>query len=446
MRSVSPRHEVHATLTLAWPVILAEIGWVLMGIVDTMVVGPLGPAALGAVGTGSTMFFAVMVFGIGLFFALDTFVAQHFGASRIVECHHWLVAGLQLALVLSVLLMAVGFGGVALLARAGIHPDVLEILQPYLARLLWSAPPLLVFTVLRRYLQAMNVVRPITVGVIVTNVVNLVGNWVFVYGHLGSPAFGAIGSAYATLVARIVLAAYLWAVVVHLERRRPSGLHDVPFLVWDVGRMTKLVRLGVPAALQVSLEVGVFAAASALAGRISPAALAANQVALNVAGFFFMIPLGLSSAAAVRVGQAVGREDGPGVRRAGWAAIGLTVAVAAVTASLFVTMPAVFLRLFTTDPEVLSVGVTILLLCAVFQPFDGIQSVATGALRGIGDTRTPMWVNLVGHWGIGLPLAYTLCFRVGWGVVGLWAGLTVSLMLIGGTLLAVWQRRSALHV
>lgn len=428
-------------LSLAWPVVLAELGWVLMGIVDTVMVGPLGPAALGAVGTGSTMFFAVMVLGIGTFFALDTFVAQNFGAGKIDECHRWLFAGLQLAAVLSVVLVALGLLGVSLLSYTGIHPDVLVVLQPYLARLMWSVPALLIYTVLRRYLQAMNVVRPIMLAVVITNVINLVANWVFIYGHFGVPAMGAIGSAWATTCARIVLALYLWAIVMQRERRRPSGLRDVRF-TWDGSRIWQLLRVGMPAAFQVTLEVGVFAVASALAGRISPAALAANQVVLNVAGFFFMIPLGLSSAAAVRVGQAVGRRDPRAVRRAGWLALALAAAVASVVGVLFVTIPQGFLGLFSADPAVLGVGVSILLLYAAFQPFDAFQCVATGALRGLGDTRTPMLFNLLGHWFVGLPVGYVLCFWRGWGVMGLWVGLSLGMALIGASLVGVWHWRS----
>ncbi len=428
-------------LSLAWPVILAELGWVLMAIVDTVIVGPLGPAAIGGVSIGSTLFFAVMVFGIGMFFALDTFVAQNFGAGRIRECHHWLFAGLHLAIVLSIVLVALGHLGVMLLPYTGIHADVLQVLQPYLTRLLWSAPPLLVFTVLRRYLQAMNVVRPILVGVVVMNVVNAVGNWAFVYGRLGAPALGIVGSAYATLGARVALALFLWAVIVRRERHRPSGLHDVPVVV-DVARMWRLVRLGTPAALQLTLEVGVFATAAGLAGRISPVALAANQIVLSVASFFFMIPFGLSSAAAVRVGQAAGRGDVEGLRRAGWVALGLAAVSAVVIAALFVSIPSVFLRIFTADPAVLATGFTVMLVCAVFQPFDGFQTVATGALRGLGDTHTPMLFNLAAHWLVGLPVAYVLCFWAGWGVVGLWSGLSLSLILIGAGLLVIWHRRS----
>jgi multidrug resistance protein, MATE family len=343
--------------------------------------------------------------------------------------------------VLSLLLVAAGYAGVAFLPFSRIHADVLTVLRPYLSALLWSAPPLLLFTVFRRYLQAMNIVRPILVGVVVMNLVNAFGNWVFVYGRLGVPAMGAVGSAYATVAARVALAIFLWAVIIRTERRRPSGLHDVRVTL-DTGRMWKLVTLGAPAALQLAFEVGVFAAAAALAGQISPVALAANQVVLTVASFFFMVPFGLSTAAAVRVGQAVGRHDPDAVLRAGWCAIGLATVCGVVFAVLFVTVPGVLLRLFTSDAAVLVLGGSVLLVCAIFQPFDSLQAVATGALRGLGDTRTPMFVNLAGHWLVGLPVGYALCFWLNWGVIGLWTGLSLSLTLIGAALLGAWHRRS----
>jgi len=428
-------------LRLAVPVVIAEIGWISMGIVDTVFMRPLGPAAIGAVGTGSTMFFGVVVFGMGMLYALDTFVAQSYGAGRVDECHRWLFAGLQLAAVLSIGLVATGLVGVSLLGRAGIHPAVIAVLQPYLRALLWSVPPLLAYTVFRRYLQAIDAVRPVMITLVTANLVNAAGNWVLVYGHLGFPAFGPVGSAYATLGSRIYLAGALFGAIWLREHRRPSGLHDVPF-AFDVVRMRALARLGLSAALQISLEVGVFATASGLAATIAPIAVAANQVVLNIVSFFFMVPLGISSAAAVRVGQAVGRQDPAGVRRAGWAALGITVTFALAMSAAYALAPGPLLRLFTEDTTVLGVGATLLLICACFQPFDGAQVVATGALRGLGDTRTPMLLNLGAHWGLGLPLAYWLCFSRRWGVAGLWTGLTVSLTLIGATLVIVWHVRS----
>ena len=437
--------NVRATLTLAWPVVLAELGWVLMGIVDTIVVGPLGPAAIGAVGTGSSMFVAVMVLGIGTLFALDTFVSQAFGAGQIDDCHRWLIAGMWLAALMSVVLVGVGLGAIVFLPRAGIHPDVLRLLQPYLRTLLWSAPPLLGYTVLRRYLQAMDAVRPIALAVVLANIVNVIGNWAFVYGHLGAPALGPVGSAYATLLARVCLMATLAIVIVRREHGR-HGLFDVPWAP-DLRRMWRLIRLGAPAAVQITLEVGVFATAAALAARISPVALAANQIVLGIASFMFMVPYGLSSAAAIRVGQAVGRGDLPGARLAGWSAIGLALAAALTMSCLLVVAREPLLRIFTQDGSVVTVGGTLLLLCAAFQPFDGCQAVATGALRGMGDTRTPMLCNLAGHWFIGLPVAYALCFGRDWGVIGLWTGLSLSLIMIGVALVLAWHWRAgrAIH-
>ena len=430
--------ELRPMVRLAIPVVLSEIGWISMGIVDTVMVGPIGPAALGAVGTGSTMFFALAVLGMGTLLALDTFVSQRFGAGDIAECHRWLFAGLELAAVMSVALVAIALAGVALLPRAGMHPSILALLQPYLGALTWSIPPLLAFTVFRRYLQAMHVVRPVMVTLLTANLINAGANWVLVYGHLGFPALGVVGSAYATLASRIYLAGVLLAVILYRERQNPSGFHDVPWRV-EWARMAKLLRLGAPAALQIMLEVGVFAFAGGLAAMINPDALAANQIVLNIAGFFFMVPFGLSSAAAVRVGHAIGAGDRPRARRAGWVALGLGASFAVVMSLVFMTVPLPFLEIFTRDDDVLRSSAVVLLVYALAQPFDACQTEATGALRGTGNTHVPMILNLVGHWGIGLPLAYVLCFHTGWGVLGLWSGLSFSLFLIGTILVGVWQ-------
>ena len=428
-------------LGLAAPVILAELAWVLMGIVDTIIVAPLGPAAIGAVGAGSTLFFALMVLGMGTLFSIDTLVSQAFGAGRLDECRRWFVAGGYLAIVLAVGLMAIGMAALPLLGTAGVHPEVLPLMRSYLLALLWSVLPLLIFTLLRRYLQAMNAVRSILVIAIAANIVNAVGDWALVFGHLGAPALGVEGSAYATVASRIFMVGALAAVLVVRERRQPEAWRQVSWAI-DLRRIRALVVLGAPAAVQIVLEVGVFAAVGLLASSIAPLAVAASQIVLNIAAFVFMVPYGLSSAAAVRVGQAVGRGDPPGARRAGWSALALGWAFAIVMSMAFLIAPEVFLRIFTADASVLSTGATLLALCAVFQLFDASQTIATGALRGLGQTRWPMGINLLGHWGVGLPLAWWLCFRAGFGVVGLWAGLTTGLIIIGAVLLAIWARMS----
>jgi MATE family multidrug resistance protein len=431
------RRELRPMLTLATPVVMAELGWVTMGIVDTVMVGGLGAGAIGAVGLASMLFFAVTVFAMGLLLGLDPLVSQAFGARRLDDCHRWLVDGIWLAVLVTLPMVAVIFGMNATLGRWGLPREVLLLTRPYLAILTWSLPPLLFYVAFRRYLQAMNLVSAVMFALVAANVVNAVANWILIYGHFGAPAMGVRGSAYATLAARIFMAGWLLIAILRHEAHVTPRLRDTPMRL-DPARLRQLFLLGFPAAGQAVLEVGVFAAATALAGRVSANALAAHQIALNLAALTFMVPLGIASAAAVRVGQAIGRLDPRGAASAGWTAIVIGVAFMSAAALVFLLMPRALIHAFTRDAAVLELGVSLLFVAAVFQLFDGLQGVTTGALRGLGNTRTAMIWNLAGHWVVGLPLGYLLCFRSGLGVVGLWWGLSVGLMICGIALLLVW--------
>jgi MATE family multidrug resistance protein len=430
--------ELRPMLALATPVIVAELGWVAMGIVDTLMVGSLGPEAIGAVGLASAVFIAIAVFGIGLLLGLDPLVAQAFGAGRIDECHHWLVAGVWLAILATPPIVGAVYLLNLALPLAGLPPKVVALAQPYLVVVGWSLPPLLFYVAFRRYLQAMNIVRAVTYTLIAANVVNAIANWVLIFGYYGAPQLGVTGAAWATLSSRLVMAVALFGVILRHERNMQPRLRDTP-LALDLTRVIRLVRLGFPAGGQALIEVGVFAAATALAGRVSATSLAAHQIAIHMASVTFMIPYGLASAAAVRVGQAVGRRDPQGAVVAGWTAISLGVAFMAVAALVFLTMPALLIRAFSDNGEVIATGIRLLFVAAIFQLFDGLQGVTTGALRGLGDTRTAMLWNLGGHWFVGLPLGYLLCFRWGYGLVGLWWGLSLGLIICGVGLVAVWR-------
>jgi MATE family multidrug resistance protein len=434
------RQEFRPMFGLALPVVLAELGWMAMGVVDTLMVGRLGPEAIGAVGIGSSLFIAVVIFAMGLLLGLDTLVSQAYGAGRLEECHRWLLHGVVMSLFVSVPALGALFLLKVLLSRWGLDPVVLQLTQPYLSALTWSAIPLLLYATFRRYLQGMGVVRPIMVALIVANIANVFTNWLLIFGNLGAPAMGVRGSAWATVIARVVMAGYLLVVILIREHGRRPGLFETPVEIKRAW-MTRLFALGFPAASQITLEVGVFAAGTALAGKLEPASLAAHQIALNIAACSFMVPLGLSSAGAVRVGQAIGRRDVIGAERSGWTALLFGVGFMLCAAALFVLAPAPLIGAFTTDARVLATGTSLLFIAAVFQLFDGIQGVATGVLRGLGDTRTPMLWNLFGHWFIGLPLGYTLCFISGVGVTGLWWGLSTGLMICGAALLVVWMQR-----
>jgi multidrug resistance protein, MATE family len=434
------RPEFRPMFKLAWPVVLSEIGWMLMGLVDTIMVGRVSPEAIGGVSIGSVLHFTVAVFGMGLLLGLDTLVSQAFGGRRLDECHAWLLHGVYLSLGLLVPLTLVLLLFFPLLPAWGIHPAVLRETFPYFGALVWGLLPLLLFSSFRRYLQAMNQVKPILFAMISANLVNAFGNWMLIFGKLGAPAMGAEGAGWSTTLARAYMMAVLLAAIVWHERRERTGLWNTP-LKLELTRIARLLRLGCPAALQITMEVGVFAAATALAGRLTPVSLAAHQIAMQVASVTFMVPLGMASAGAVRVGQALGRNDPDAAERAGWMALSLGAGFMGLAGLGLLSLPQAIMRIFTVDAGVISLGASLLLLAAVFQLFDGVQVVATGILRGTGDTRTPMVCNFIGHWLIGLPVSYAFCFLMGWGVFGLWIGLSLGLILVGAVLLRVWSRR-----
>lgn len=436
------RTEFQPMLALAVPVVFAELGWVTMGIVDTLMVGRLGAEAIGAVGLGSSVFMAVGVFAMGLLLGLDTLVSQSFGAGRLDDCHRWLLHGVGLSLALTVPVSGLLYLLIASLDWWGLDPAVLPLTRSYLAVVTWSVLPLLLYASFRRYLQATGSVRPVMIALLLANVVNALVNQILIFGRFGAPALGVAGSAWATVFSRAFMAAWLgWAIVARERGRTPSLFHTS--LRIESAWIRRLCVLGLPAAMQITLEVGVFATASALAGRLAPSALAAHQIAINIVALTFMVPYGISSAGAVRVGYAIGRRDPEGMARAGWTALLFGGAFMTCAAAIFISLGGPIIGAFTTDPLVLRAGVSLLAIAAVFQLFDGIQGVATGVLRGAGDTRTPMIWNLAAHWFIGLPLGYLLCFSVGMGVAGLWWGLSLGLIICGVALLVTWYRRTA---
>jgi MATE family multidrug resistance protein len=433
--------ELAPMLRLAGPVVMAEIGWMSMGVVDTVMVGPLGPAAIGVAGMSNSLFFAVAIFGMGVMLGLDALVARSYGAGRLDDCVRWLQQGLVLAAVVAPTITIIFYGALATIDSWGLHADVRELAGPYMSILGLGALPLLLYAAFRRYLQGIHAVRPVMVALVTANLVNALGNWLLIWGHFGAPALGINGSAWATVGARVYLAAFLYFAIRRAHRRRGAAHLHVPFAI-DAARIRHLIAFGVPAAAQVTLEVGVFGAASFLAGRLDPVSLGSHQIALNIAALAFMVPLGLASAGAVRVGHAVGAGDLHRAVHAGWTALAVGAVITLTIGLAFIAAPLPLLRPFTSDPRVLDVGVNLLMIAAVFQLFDGTQAVATGVLRGVGDTRTPMLMNVVGHWVLGLPAGYALCFRFGWGVAGLWTGLCIGLIFVAIVLTVAWHRKS----
>jgi multidrug resistance protein, MATE family len=434
--------EVRPMLRLAIPIVLAELGWMTMGVIDTVMVGHQAQSAvaIGAVSLSSILYYVVAIFGTGLMLGLDTLVSQSYGAGDIEDTHKSLVNGVYLSLGLAPILMALIWLWEPVLRMLNLDPAITAQAIPYLRALNWGTLPLLLYFAFRRYLQGVNLAKPVMFSLVSANVVNFVGNWVLIYGHLGFRAMGTVGSGWSTCIARLYMATVLMIYAVYSVSRHRDVLRRVPR--WPhFSRVWELLDLGFPAASQIGVEIGVFAVATTLIGKLGALALASHQIAMNAVSFTYMVPLGIGSAAAVRVGHALGRRDAHGASRAGWTAMTLGGSFMSCMAVVLWLGPRYIVRIYTPDPSVIRTASPLLLIGAFFQLFDGLQAVATGALRGAGDTRTPLLCHLVYYWAVGLPLGAYLCFRSGWGAAGLWTGLCVALISIGSTLLYAWRRK-----
>lgn len=408
----------------------------LMGVVDTMMIGRVSSDALAAVALGNLYFFALAVFGMGVLMALDPVVSQAVGHGDREAVARAVQRGLLIALVLSVPVSLLLVPGETLLGAARQPASVVSLAAGYARASIPGVFPLLGFAVLRQALQAMSVVRPVVVVVFAANVLNAILNWVFVFGHFGVPAMGAVGTGWASSLSRLAMfVGLLGAGYPHLrdalQRVRREALAPLPLL--------RMLRIGVPIGIQHQLEMGAFGLATMAMGWFGATEMAAHQVAMNLASLTFMMPLGIGVAGSVLVGQAVGRGEADDARRAAATTVVAGVGIMTVSALLFLAIPGPLARLYTDVPEVLALASVLIPIAGVFQVFDGLQVVSSGVLRGIGDTRMPLLINLLGYWMLGLPVSLTLGFGLGRGPRGIWWGLTLALVVVA--FLLVWRVR-----
>jgi multidrug resistance protein, MATE family len=435
------KSQFKPTIILAAPVVITYMGQMLMSLVDTYMVGKLGPEAIGAVAIGNAVHYSIAVFGMGLILGLDYLVSRAYGRKDLGECHYWLIQATYFVLLISVPMTSAIYFSSFYFQEFGIASSISVLAGEFLRVLCWSFFPFVMFICLRQYLQAMNSVKVVTLITLLANVVNWALNWALIYGNAGAPRLGVAGSGWATTLTRIMMLVTLVIFVLARDHKYRLGLAHAS-LKFHFNGIKQVVRLGVPAGFQLLFEVAVFSLSTALAGRLGSTPLAAHSIVLNIASFTFMVPLGISAAAAVRVGQAVGQGEPKMARAAGWVCIGLGTAFMAVSAIFLFSAGDHVIGLFTSDESVIQLGTAILMLAAFFQVADGIQTVGTGALRGLGDTHSPMYANFIGHWLVGLPFGYYLCFHTTAGVYGLWAGLTLGLILVAGIVITHWYRRA----
>lgn len=430
--------ELRAVMRLAVPVVLTHLGMMLMGVVDVMMLGRFSEQALAAGALGNSVSIALLMLPMGILMALDPLVAQAFGAgdhSRVARC---LRQGLVMAVLLSIPLSVAMWPLEGPLAFLGQRPEIVGSSAGYLRALVPGNVAYLLFIAVRHGLQAMSVVRPAVIAMVVANLVNVAANYVLIFGNFGFPALGVVGSAAATSLSRwallLILVAASWPAL--SRYLKPSALVErLPAV--EARILRRMLHLGFPIGMQLSIEIWFFVTVALLMGNLGTRELAAHQVALSLAAFSFMVPLGISGAASTRVGNAIGRGGLPEARRSAAVCLGLGAAVMTISAAAFWLFPRTLARLFTDAAGVLEVAAVLIPIAALFQIFDGLQVVAFGALRGAGDTRFPAALALIGFWLLGLPLGMLLAYRADLGPRGLWWGFTIGLGAVA--VLLIWR-------
>ena len=426
------RQDIHKMIRLAVPVVIVQVGMMLFGVVDTMVVGRLSSQALAAVALGHVAVITISAFGVGLLLGIDPLLNQALGADDRNAFRRSAQRGLILAAALmipsTVFLLPIG----GILALLGQPPDVVPLAAAY-SRI--SIPGLLPFygwVVFRLVLQSMGRLRPIVATVIVVNIFNLVADWALVFGAGPIPQLGPIGSAWASTIARTLL----FVIILIVDRRDLWPLLRFERASTQWRPLLRTARLGIPIGFNLQLEIVAFSVIALLMGGMGAATMAAHQVAINIASLTFMVPLGIAQATAVRVGNAIGAGDGSGARRAASSGLILGAGFMTLTAMLFIGLPTWLARAYTSVDEVLLLAAALIPIAGFFQVFDGLQVVAAGVLRGAGDTRAPLVVNILGFWCIGLPTSLVLGFTLDYGPQGLWWGLVAGLFAVAFFLMA----------
>jgi MATE family multidrug resistance protein len=434
------RQELRALGRLALPITIAQLGMMLLSVVDTLMVGHHSERALAAVALGNVYSWGLMILGMGILFALDPLVSQAWGAGDRPSITLAVQRGLVVALALSLVVGAAFQVAGPVLRALGEPPEVVPVAAAYVRALAPGVPPFFAFIVLRQCLQAMHAVRPVVIAVVVGNLANAAFNWLLIFGStpLGVPALGAFGSGISTTLARFLMVASV--VVAGAPALRPIAAPPGRALL-ALAPYRRLLELGVPIGVQVGLEMWVFGTVGLLIGRMGALPLSGHQIALNLASLSFMVPLGVGGAAATLVGNAIGRRDLDGARRAAHVSLGFGAAVMSLFTVGYGLGAPLLAHAYTPDRAVIAAAVPLIRIAALFQIFDGTQAVGCGVLRGAADTRGPMAINLFGYWGLGLPLGLVLAFPLGAGPRGLWWGLTVGLAIVSALLVARIRRR-----
>lgn len=422
------------TFYLAYPVMLSQLGQVLVGVADSMMVGRLGAEPLAAASLANSIFFVVLMFGIGVSMAITPLVAMADGNDNPKKISKIFNHGFVINMLTGFMLFLIIVFFSPMLNFLNQPKEVVVLAIPYLAIITLSLLPFMFFQTFKQFAEGLSQTEQAMYITLLCNALNVFLNWIFIYGKFGIPAMGLNGAGWATLISRVIMGMAIAYYVWKSKRYKPFEL-SFGFKNLNFPMVSKLLKIGVPTGFQFIFEVGAFSSAAIMMGWIGVNALAAHQIAINLASISYMMASGLSAAAMVRVGNQLGRKDIISLREAGFTVFAMVTMFMSISAIIFIAFREFLPSLYIDDMEVIKMSATLLIIAGLFQLSDGIQVVGLGALRGMSDVKIPTIVTLVAYWVIGLPLGYLFAFSWGMEEVGIWIGLLTGLTLTGILLL-----------
>ncbi len=433
MKLESLKKEFLTSLTFAFPIVLTQFGFLGFSIIDLYMLRRIDLIAIGGLGTANSLFWPVFTTLSGIIFSIDALASQMQGAKNHRSLIRLLTQGLWLAVILSISALLIFFFIYYHFESITDNPELLKYSKPYYLIVIFSAPFLLTFMVFQRYWQARGVTKPLLWIVVLANVLNFIANEMLIFGRFGLPALGIEGAAISTSVSRF----FMLIAAIALTYKNISK-EDGFRLQIDKSILKKMFALGIPVGLMLFFEVSVFSLATQFTTRISAQATSVHHIGIVIISIFYTIPVGISSAAAYRVGYFVGKEELENAKRVGYMAI-FSCALIMVSIAILLHFNAHFiLSLFTEDPHIIAMGMPVLFWIAISLMFDGIQCTTVGCLRGGSRTQMSSFTTLACHYGLGLPLGYFLCFHGGKNLEGLWVGLSMGLVAMSLVMFSYW--------
>ncbi len=414
------------TFLLAYPVILSQLGHIMVGVVDTAMVGQIGTIEQAAVALCNSLYILVLVFGLGVSYGVTPLVAEADSSKNDIEntslLKHSIIINTAIGILLFVLLVIVS----PVLTMFNQKQEVVDLAIPFLNVMMLGMIPLCIFSGFKQFAEGLSLTRVAMLITVGSNLLNILLNYLMIFGHWGFPKMGLMGSCWASFISRVAMAL---AMFIYVYYNKHFKKYWIGFSFKNISKelTKKILALGVPSGLQWVFEVGAFSFAVVMIGWISPKAQAAHQVALSLAAITYMMSSGLSAAASVRVGNQLGLKNREGIRIAGFSTFLMVLVFMSVCAICFIVFKNYLPTLFTNDSEVVSIASTLLVIAAFFQLSDGTQVVGLGALRGMKDVKIPTIITLIAYWIIGLPMSYILAFKFNLGVQGVWYGLSIGL-------------------